>query len=381
MAALKKHTTVYAFLRHNTREYPAGKGPQNIDIDSTRTHLNYTLHPSNRGTNPKCHSDSLKYYHTRMKDVYKMNRKDTVASAEWCITAPKDLPVEEQAAFFQSSYEYLNSLYSEKNCIQCIVHYDEGISINDVIVEGSPHMHYSFIKTKEINSENLYFDKLKSITEKYKDDNHEFQKAKKRLDDSNKYKFNEKLDFQGINKKHLDCFHSNFQNWIDNDSKISKATVSSGVTGKKNKTVSTLKQETREKEMLKFKEQIIELKLENKLLKNSSIVKESEHIKNLEIQLSKEKDFSKSLETKIGEIELSSAELWEKLSNESEKNQILKSELDMERSKNQLLEKEIKEKNMELEKEKSKELTNTWGSNSGWGSDNNTKDKEEDFTW
>ena len=49
------------------------------------------------------------------------------------MTAPKDLPMSEMEKFFNVTYEFLSERYGEKNCVQAVVHNDEG---------GQPH--YSF---------------------------------------------------------------------------------------------------------------------------------------------------------------------------------------------------------------------------------------------
>ena len=136
------------------------------------THLDvYKRQPSDRGKDAGDHRQSMKYYRQRMKSVYKMDRKDTVCTAEWCVTAPHDLPKQEQKAFFESVYEFMNSKYGEKNCIQCITHFDEGVKNGKgEVIAGSPHMHYTFLATKEVDNQKEYAEKLELIQEKYKED-------------------------------------------------------------------------------------------------------------------------------------------------------------------------------------------------------------------
>lgn len=269
MAALTKHTEsgVYYHLCHNTREYGPGKAPRNIEIDQKRMALNYTLHPSDRGKDAGDHRQSMKYYRQRMKSVYKMDRKDTVCTAEWCVTAPHDLPKQEQKAFFESVYEFMNSKYGEKNCIQCITHFDEGVKNGKgEVIAGSPHMHYTFLATKEVDNQKEYAEKLELIQEKYKEDPRGYEKAKNRLDHSKKYKYPEKLDFKGVlNRKHLQTFHPELQAWLDKAG--IQGSVYNGATGGSNRSVVELKLETKEKLLVKEKQRNKELERKNKALK------------------------------------------------------------------------------------------------------------------
>lgn len=57
--------------------------------------------------------------------------------AGWIVTAPKDLPMSEMEKFFNVTYEFLSERYGEKNCVQAVVHNDEG---------GQPHIHFLFIQ-------------------------------------------------------------------------------------------------------------------------------------------------------------------------------------------------------------------------------------------
>ena len=452
MAALTKHTeqSVSRNLRHNTHDYPEGYSPSNTDIDPERTHLNRALHPADRGLDPTDCSLSLKYYHERMKEVYKMDRKDTVCTAEWCVTAPPDLEPGKEMEFFESSYRFLNQMYGgEKNCIQCICHFDEGVkNAEGVIVAGRPHMHYTFIVTKEVDNTRLYNEKFASLTEKfqrelegpvtakqkqqyelkYKDNpegyrkevlrNHE--KAVKRLQDSEKYKYPEKLDFQSLNKEHLASFHPKFQRWINSNGP--SCTVNSGVTGGMNRTVSELKEETRIREVTRLKERVAELEREKTIAES----KDAEKIRSLESSLSEERGRSESYAHEYSKLKSTAENIWAQLTGEREKTaslearlesehsrsesleaqnrnaqaklqtmesaldksyserQTLQQQLDAERERSRQLEAKLQEKEVALEQAqqpqtKSNEETRSWGSSEGWGT--GTKTKTEEFTW
>ena len=150
MAKLIKITEakVYGALKHNTREMP--HPPSNEEIDSGRTHLNYRL--DKHGQTAK---EAMGYYRERMNELYHYERADVKTCIQWVCTAPPDLPKDQEAAFFNETYRYLNSIYGEENCIQCTVHYDEGVHIKDPITGkarvdvGRPHLHYVAIPVVE----------------------------------------------------------------------------------------------------------------------------------------------------------------------------------------------------------------------------------------
>ena len=96
MAAMEKYTDsmVLYKLRHVTRE--SGKLPSNIDIDHNLSGKNYSLAPPDRGTTAR---ENKRYYNKRMKEIYKYGRSDVNTAVQWVITAPKDLPAEQEKAF------------------------------------------------------------------------------------------------------------------------------------------------------------------------------------------------------------------------------------------------------------------------------------------
>lgn len=268
MASIEKYTAgqVSYMLRHNSRENP--KPPSNIDIDPERSYLNYTLSPERGSTARACKT----YYNNRLSEVYHMNRADIITTAQWVITAPKDLASDQEERFFYETFNFLNSLYGDKNCIQCVVHYDEGVKGSDSqIIEGRPHLHYVFLPVVA---------------------NKKYMKPNKKGNITKKNTFREKMCADElINKKHLKEFHPAYQNWLNNAG--IKATVHSGVTGWKNRTVESLKRETREIE--RQKEIIASLESENKQLK--------ERIRELEMALEKEHEISQEWGASWGSTE------------------------------------------------------------------------------
>ena len=128
MASVKKFTesAVVNQLRHIERTIAH---PENMDIEKDRTVQNYSLLPQ-RGIS------SYEYYRQRKSELYCYNRADVKVMAGWIVTALKDLPMSEMEKFFNVTYEFLAERYGEKNCVQAVVHNDEG---------GQPHIHFLFI--------------------------------------------------------------------------------------------------------------------------------------------------------------------------------------------------------------------------------------------
>lgn len=237
MAALTKHkaSSVLAQLRHNNREDPPGKEPKNIEIDPSRTHLNYSLSPTDRVRAPQ-KSDLSRtekaYYSARMKELYHMRRSDLVTAAEWCITMPKDLSctsTEVQRKFFEETYQFCCKKYGEENIIQAVVHRDEGVKNKaGEVIAGQPHMHVVFIPVVPVTDTNLSH-RQAHYSEKVN--------AKKLL-----------------NKHHLTTWHSEYQKWMDERFQKEtgiRALVHTGVTAGKNVNVATLKAETKLHELQK----------------------------------------------------------------------------------------------------------------------------------
>lgn len=128
MASVKKFTesAVVNQLRHIERTIAH---PENMDIEKDRTVQNYSLLPQRE-------ISSYEYYRQRKSELYCYNRADAKVMAGWIVTAPKDLPMSEMEKFFNVTYEFLSERYGEKNCVQAVVHNDEG---------GQPHIHFLFI--------------------------------------------------------------------------------------------------------------------------------------------------------------------------------------------------------------------------------------------
>lgn len=275
MAAVEKYTagSVSYELRHNTREdsHPSS----NKEIDSERTHLNY--HLDDHGETAK---DAKNYYNARMKELSCYNRADINTICQWVCTAPKDLSPEQEKAFFRETYDYLNSLYGEKNCIQAIVHKDEGVKDREGnVVEGQAHLHYTFIPVVEnpkfnADEKAAYLEKLSEYQElkAAARKSHAVFNKKEPIRKVSTYEEKVCAD-QVIRTSTLKKFHPEYQKHLD--AAGIKATVYSGVTGGKSRTVSQLKEETKEhlaeKTRLEDRIKDLEVKLDDQISLNEKL--------------------------------------------------------------------------------------------------------------
>lgn len=230
MAAYQKHnnSAVFGLLRHNNRET---KNPSNIDIDSMRKKLNYSLAPPDRSNTLA----SKEYYDKRLSEVYRYRRDTLITCDEWIITAPQDLPKDQEAVFFKCCYEFLNHTYDEKNCIHCTVHHDEGIK-NDqgTILYGRPHMHYMYIPIVPYTGTKAYTEKV----------------------------CNKEL----MTKEHLSKFHPELQDFLIKSG--IHCNINSGITNGRNRSVDDLKAKTLRSMIFERDRNIEALRIENHELKN-----------------------------------------------------------------------------------------------------------------
>ena len=104
----------------------------NENLDRTRTHLNYNLAAHQQISQGE-------FVRKRCGEVRCQNRKDVNVMVSWIVTAPKDLPDQEQEQFFQSCYDFLCRRYGRENVVSAYVHMDE----------VQPHMHFAFVPVVE----------------------------------------------------------------------------------------------------------------------------------------------------------------------------------------------------------------------------------------
>lgn len=99
----------------------------NQNIDLSRTHLNYNL-----ATHQQSQLDFIK---NRCSEVHCLNRQNVNVMCSWCVTQPKDFPMEQSRDFFEQTYKFLENRYGKDNVISAYVHMDE----------TTPHMHFAFV--------------------------------------------------------------------------------------------------------------------------------------------------------------------------------------------------------------------------------------------
>ena len=105
----------------------------NESVDRTRSHLNYNLAAE---LQPMKQGDFLRQ---RCSEVKVQKRKDVNVMCTWVVTAPKDLPENEQAAFFKAAFDFMADRYGRENVISAYVHLDE----------TTPHIHFAFVPVVE----------------------------------------------------------------------------------------------------------------------------------------------------------------------------------------------------------------------------------------
>lgn len=119
---------VLGMQKHNQRE---SNNSKNIDIDKSRSELNYDLH-NDENINYKQRIDNIiKENYTGKKAI----RKDAVVMTSTIITSDREffdhLGEKETRRFFEESYNKLKDKYGEQNIVSACVHMDE----------KTPHMH------------------------------------------------------------------------------------------------------------------------------------------------------------------------------------------------------------------------------------------------
>lgn len=155
MAHMEKSTMGAAsgMLRHDNRKAGEHYSRKNIDIDDTRTKLNYSLRepPVVRVKDgiflkdiPATADSFVAYYkaYTEQNNIHTLNRKDVNVMCSWIVTKPQDVTPEEQERFFEECDKFLATRYGFKsengscgNILSSVVHLDE----------TTPHIHFKFI--------------------------------------------------------------------------------------------------------------------------------------------------------------------------------------------------------------------------------------------
>ena len=127
-----KSVNVFGLQKHNQRE---NKNYSNIDLDTSKSHLNYDL----INPNPINFRNTI---NSLIKDKRKSDRairKDAVVYCECIISSDQDffnnLSEDKQKLFFRESLEFLGKKLGKDNIISANVHLDE----------TTPHMHVGFV--------------------------------------------------------------------------------------------------------------------------------------------------------------------------------------------------------------------------------------------
>lgn len=251
MGAVKKFGSLEVVnqLRHVQREI---EYPKNIDIDKSKTHLNYSL-------SPQRNCSAYEYLKERLSQLYIYKRPDIKIMSGWIITKPTDLDDEWEDIFFSACYNFLKDRYGgEKNVIAADVHKDES---------GEPHLHFCFVPvTANKPNENM----LKVMNYLKENPDAGNAEAAKELGIDRKtvrrYREVKESDIKTeklcardvLNKKELQSFHRDLQEYLDEIG--IPANVYTGIT-KRNGGNMTVKQLKMQREHLRqHPEQLNEIK-------------------------------------------------------------------------------------------------------------------------
>lgn len=200
MAHMMKHTKASCghMFAHFDRK---AENISNENLDRTRTHLNYNLATHQQ-------MDQGEFVRKRCSEVRCQNRKDINVMVSWVVTAPKDLPENEQRAFFEASYDFCKKRYGMDNVVSAYVHMDE----------VTPHMHFAFVPVK-----------------------HGFKQDKKNPDISTEYR---KVSAKEVvNRYDLQSFHEGLQHHVE-QVLGHEVSILNEATKEGNRSISELKRET-----------------------------------------------------------------------------------------------------------------------------------------
>ncbi|HBC2031738.1 TPA: plasmid recombination protein [Clostridium perfringens] len=127
-----KSGNVFGLQKHNQRE---NKNYSNIDLDISKSHLNYDLINSK----PINFRNTINSLIKEKRKSDKAIRKDAVVYCECIISSDqkffKNLSADRQKLFFRESLEFLGKKLGKENIISANVHLDE----------TTPHMHVGFV--------------------------------------------------------------------------------------------------------------------------------------------------------------------------------------------------------------------------------------------
>lgn len=194
MAHMQKFTrsAAHGILSHDERNKSNDKQYRNVDIDNSKTHLNYSYLDNSSA------EDRL---NKRLKEVDIYKRPNIKVLCSWVVTLPKEIKSEDERKFFDLTYEFLSQKYGQNNVISADVHKDE----------TTPHLHFTFVPVVPNNKKNA--------------------------------KLSEKVSSKEVlTQSHLKQFHTELNKYISKSLGYD-AGILNGAT-KQNKTIKQLKQET-----------------------------------------------------------------------------------------------------------------------------------------
>jgi len=100
----------------------------NLNIDKSRTHLNYNLAPMHM-------NGQGGFVRERCSEVKMQKRADVNVMCSWVVTAPKEIQADEYETFFRETYKFLSERHGRENVVSAYVHMDE----------ITPHIHFAFV--------------------------------------------------------------------------------------------------------------------------------------------------------------------------------------------------------------------------------------------
>lgn len=374
MAEFKKHVddSLY-YIRHAMRELPEGKSHGNEDIDMTLTEeKNYSLLHGRCQTAAEANS----YRKELEKELFKYNRKGLVKTIEIVIQCPDDCTDKE--AFFETSYRYVCDKVlpmGERCVVTAQVHGDEHKFLKDE--NGNYRLDETGQKI-DISKDHLHIIAVPAVP------------------DTKHAEYEWKLSAHDLTSKgRLRQFHPGLQKACDDagiqatvyqkkegDGKtigltvkqLKEITNKTGIVIDKSLTVEQLSEILQENRDIKLYDKELRRKLDIELHNNVSQTEEKLQQKDAEYQRLKTKA-TEIISAKNAEIETANQKVVSKdaeLTELKRSNQELQQRVDA-------LEEALKQKEVELEQAKEKaheqevEATSKeWGSDSAWGSQNNS---------
>lgn len=288
------HEAMANMLRHNDR---MTSEPSNVDIDPSRSHLNYSFELDHGGLT------DYKYYKQLIDSKYIYGRgskreDQAVTGCGWVVTAPKEIcgdPVKERE-FFQGVFNFVSDRYGKENIINNAVHYDEA---------GEPHIHIIFCPVTKLDHDKVQYKTIKTkeavrlesgryeFGYKFKLDENGQKIPLKNYSRMSDY-YDEKISANDVlNKIELKNFHYDLQKYLDANG--IEGRVITGKTGGVNFTVKELKEFTA-KTGLRLDE-VKEMQGDRTLLE--SYVEQHAKVADLEVLLSEKNAVIESLRDEI----------------------------------------------------------------------------------